>query len=88
MRPMREWEDFDHIDTQVCDSCGRRRPGTQLHCRGTPVMFLCDRPLCGGHLVFERVSRADIDAWLDGEWARMEDGLAVTESGFAFRVAS
>lgn len=57
-------EDFDYITTQNCDGCGQRRPGVMLHCRGTPVLFLCSNPNCGGHLRFEAVARRDIDAWL------------------------
>ena len=62
---MHDLEDFDYITTQTCDSCGERVPGAMMHCRGTPVMFLCSRPHCGGRLVFERVARRDIDLWLE-----------------------
>ena len=62
---MRDLEDFDHIATQTCDSCGECALGTMMHCRGTPVLFLCAKPHCGGHLVFERVARRDVDQWLE-----------------------
>lgn len=75
---MRDFEDFDVITTQTCDSCGQRRPGVLLHCRGTPVMFLCNHQICGGVGPFERVAKRDIDLWLEE--------VPFSDSDFAFAV--
>lgn len=73
------WEDFDYIATDKCDSCERRSVGVMLHCRGTPVMFLCANPMCGGHLAFERTARDAIDRWLAGECSPFEQHDAAAD---------
>lgn len=73
--------DNDHIRTSECDDCRARAPGTLLHCRGTPVLFLCKR--CDPRS-FEMIARENIRLYLAGGTSV---GMAGYE-GFYMREAS
>lgn len=79
-------EDFDYIAYDKCDSCGEKVAGAMLHCRGTPVMFLCPRPHCGGRLVFERLASEQKERFLRGSSRDLEQAeVELDQAGIDFR---
>ncbi len=59
--------DQNHIAVCTCDCCNRHAVGVMFYHCDTPVLFQCSA--CNRY-EFERVSRRDVDAWLENPDAK------------------
>lgn len=64
--------DYDSIQRDKCDVCGKTDLGRLCHHNGTPVLQACRT--CWPEQ-FEQQVRAEIDRWLNGESDRVHPSL-------------